>query len=114
MTVSKLCPLCTAALGQPKTIEVCGHCYGGLQVNPPVVLSSTGEFPAIADPTLAAPMPLKRTPNSGAPTEASCCWCSKSAEEVKKLLSQGEYHICNECVALCADILRMELGDDFS
>lgn len=113
MTVSNLCPLCTASLGQPKSIKVCGHCYLGLKVNPPVVLATTGEFPAIADPTHSPPTPLKHTPNPDAPIEASCCWCDKTSDAVKKLLSQGNYHICNECVALCSDILRMELGDEY-
>ncbi|MCP4446935.1 MAG: hypothetical protein GY811_16530 [Myxococcales bacterium] len=25
------------------------------------------------------------------------------------MLSKGRYHICNQCVSLCADILQMEL-----
>jgi hypothetical protein len=62
---------------------------------------------------LSAPLPIQRTPSPESTSEKTCCWCSKSSADVKKLLSQGGYHICNECVALCADILRMELGDDF-
>ncbi len=113
MTDSKLCPLCTAALGEPKAVEVCTHCYAGLQSSPPVALSTTGEFPAIADPTMSAPEPMLRSASSANAADSTCCWCSKGADAVKKLLSQGDYHICNECVALCSDILRMELGDDF-
>lgn len=113
MTVSELCPLCAAGIGESKSINVCAHCYGGLQANPPVALSTTGEFPAMTDPTLSTPPALNRAPNPDSDEVAACCWCSKTSEQVKKLLSQGDYHICNECVALCADILRMELGDDF-
>lgn len=67
----------------------------------------------MTDPTIASSGAMTRTPNPDGETEATCCWCSKTAADVKKLLSQGSYHICNECVALCADVLRMELGDDF-
>jgi hypothetical protein len=79
-------------------------------------VSSTGEFTAITDPTFNAPMPGSQSGEGGESKSegANCCWCSKTADQVKKLLSQGSYHICNECVALCADILRMELGDDFA
>jgi hypothetical protein len=76
-------------------------------------LSTTGEFAAISDPTVNAPMPGSRGGESRS-DEAHCCWCDKTSDQVKKMLSQGSYHICNECVALCADILRMELGDDFA
>jgi hypothetical protein len=67
----------------------------------------------MADPTLTSSRPITHTPKPDGDAEAACCWCNKIAGNVKKLLSQGSYHICNECVALCADVLRMELGDDF-
>ena len=51
-------------------------------------------------------------PRSSSP-QVSCCWCGKPPQDVRKMLSQGGYHICNECVALCAEILQMELGDDY-
>jgi hypothetical protein len=44
---------------------------------------------------------------------ATCTWCGKNPEQVKKLLSHGGAHICNGCVALCAEILRAELGDSW-
>jgi hypothetical protein len=72
-------------------------------------VSTTGEFQAVT------PNATPSTPPHGvsATTTLTCCWCNKPKDEVKKLLSQNTYHICNECVALCADIMRMELGDDF-
>ena len=35
----------------------------------------------------------------------SCSFCGKSQEEVKKLIAGPNVYICNECVALCKDIL---------
>ncbi len=37
-----------------------------------------------------------------------CSFCGKSQEEVKKLVAGPTVYICNECVALCNDILREE------
>jgi len=48
-----------------------------------------------------------------AETGAACSWCGKSESAAKKLLSNRGAHICNECVALCADIMSAELGDDW-
>lgn len=112
MSDSETCPLCASALKKPKPIEVCANCHAGLQMSRAGV-SSTGEFTAITDPTFNAPMPGSRSGESAA-GETNCCWCNKTSEQVRKMLSQGAYHICNECVSLCADILRMELGDDFA
>lgn len=38
--------------------------------------------------------------------ELCCSFCGKSKEEVKKLIAGPTVFICNECVALCADIIR--------
>jgi len=37
-----------------------------------------------------------------------CSFCGKTQEEVKKLVAGPTVYICNECVALCNDILREE------
>lgn len=112
MPPSETCPLCASALKKPKPIDVCSNCHAGLQMSRAGV-SSTGEFTAITDPTFNTPMPGSQSGEANTSTEAHCCWCNKTSDKVKKMLSQGAYHICNECVALCADILKMELGDDF-
>jgi hypothetical protein len=42
---------------------------------------------------------------------AGCAWCGKEGSAVKKLLGNGVVAICNECVALCADVMDAELGE---
>ncbi len=46
-----------------------------------------------------------------AASPAGCTWCGRDGAVVKKLLGNGAVSICNECVALCADVLQAELGD---
>jgi ATP-dependent Clp protease ATP-binding subunit ClpX len=42
-----------------------------------------------------------------------CSFCHKSQHEVKKLIAGPHVFICDECIALCNDIIREELpGDD--
>ncbi|MDR2195277.1 MAG: ATP-dependent Clp protease ATP-binding subunit ClpX [Gallionellaceae bacterium] len=38
-----------------------------------------------------------------------CSFCSKSQNEVKKLIAGPSVFVCNECIDLCNDILREEL-----
>ncbi|MCK5871793.1 MAG: AAA family ATPase, partial [Methylococcales bacterium] len=35
-----------------------------------------------------------------------CSFCGKSQNEVKKLIAGPSVHVCDECVALCNDIIR--------
>ena len=37
-----------------------------------------------------------------------CSFCGRGPEQVQKLITGPDVHICNECVALCNDILREE------
>jgi len=39
-----------------------------------------------------------------------CSFCSKSQHEVKKLIAGPSVYVCDECVALCIDIIREEEG----
>src|SRR4030095_14521499 len=39
-----------------------------------------------------------------------CACCGKLEREVRKLLGRGGIALCDECVALCCDILDAELG----
>ncbi|MDR2838362.1 MAG: ATP-dependent Clp protease ATP-binding subunit ClpX [Azonexus sp.] len=41
-----------------------------------------------------------------------CSFCSKSQHEVKKLIAGPSVFICDECIALCNDIIRDELPDE--
>lgn len=40
-----------------------------------------------------------------------CSFCGKTQKEVAKLIAGPGCYICNECIALCNDILEEELGD---
>ncbi len=44
----------------------------------------------------------------------SCSFCGKSQKEVKKLIAGPSVYICDECIALCNDIIaeEVEKGDD--
>ena len=46
-------------------------------------------------------------PTSGR-TTLRCSFCGRGPEQVQKLITGPDVHICNECVALCNDILREE------
>ena len=37
-----------------------------------------------------------------------CSFCGKNAEQVEKIITGPSVHICNECVAMCNDILTEE------
>lgn len=37
-----------------------------------------------------------------------CCFCQKHQSEVKKLIAGPTHYICDECVMLCAEIVREE------
>ena len=39
-----------------------------------------------------------------------CSFCGKSQEEVRKLIAGPSVYICDECVDLCVDIIREEIG----
>ena len=39
-----------------------------------------------------------------------CSFCGKSQHEVSKLIAGPQVFICNECIALCTDIIREEAG----
>jgi hypothetical protein len=97
------CPLCRHALEGGELIMVCTTCNkslgGGLAVN------ATGEF-------RVPPDLLEATEITGEHVHATpaCAWCGKLEHEVKKLLGRGGLALCDECVALCCDILDAELG----
>lgn len=50
----------------------------------------------------------KELPNSAgsADWQSHCSFCKKPKEEVSKLIAGSQSTICNECVELCADILK--------
>jgi ATP-dependent Clp protease ATP-binding subunit ClpX len=50
----------------------------------------------------------------GSPHPIRCSFCGRGQEEVNKLISGPSVYICNECIKLCNDILKEELGRDLS
>ncbi len=46
----------------------------------------------------------------GSPHPIRCSFCGRGQEEVTKLISGPSVYICNECIKLCNDILREEMG----
>ena len=42
------------------------------------------------------------------PTDVNCSFCGKAQEEVKKLVVGPNVYICNECIAVCHNILEAE------
>ncbi len=45
-------------------------------------------------------------------TEPKCSFCGKSHRQVAKVVAGPGVWICNECVALCNEIMIEELGSD--
>ena len=43
-------------------------------------------------------------------TQITCSFCGKPAEQVAKMISGANVHICNECVSACYNLLL----DDFA
>jgi len=110
MTVADtFCQLCGAEMREPKVVHVCRACHGTVQAGGAVNVRSTGEFKLTE--IMQAAADYSPPPSSGEMPAVRCTWCGRDGDEVRKLLSQGNAHICNQCVALCADILHAELGD---
>jgi hypothetical protein len=109
---SNPCLLCGESLRNARSVEVCADCHGKLAIASTTVLGATAEFAAVSDEA-AARMLDPAVPPLLQPLPAICTWCDRPAEQVKKLLRGNSACICNECVALCADILQAELGPDW-
>ncbi|HET9620078.1 MAG TPA: ClpX C4-type zinc finger protein [Kofleriaceae bacterium] len=101
------CPICRLALEGGELIMICTSCHkqlgGGLAVN------TTGEFRVPTDLIEATEMPERAHAHPVHATHV-CSWCGKLEHEVRKLLGRGGLALCDECVALCCDILEAELG----
>lgn len=50
--------------------------------------------------------------NSGKDKVFHCSFCGKSQHEVRKLIAGPSVYVCDECVALCNDIINEETRDD--
>jgi hypothetical protein len=89
-------------------MAVCTACHESLHSN--LRPQSTGEFTVPMAAVLAS---IGEPPTISPAGSTRCSWCGRAAHEVKKLLTGGQAQICNECVALCSEILAAELGDDW-
>jgi hypothetical protein len=99
------CPICKHALEGGELVMVCGPCHRSLGGG--LALGVTGEFKVPTEMLADAESPA--VPD--APQAAStCAWCSKQEIAVKKLLGRRGTALCDECVALAADIMEAELG----
>ena len=103
MVPTMQCPICGGALAEGKPIDVCGACHKSLVGG--VAVRATGEFLAPSLAALSAAEAAEPLTVSG----SSCAWCGKAEPEIKKLLGRAGVALCNECVALCVDILEAEL-----
>ena len=103
------CPICTQPLENGELVMVCGPCHRSLGAGG-LALGATGEFRVppelLKDPKDAKDSPLGDQPQAG----TTCAWCGKSENAVKKLLGRRGIALCDECVALAADIMDAELG----
>ena len=50
--------------------------------------------------------------NGGKDKVFHCSFCGKSQHEVRKLIAGPSVYVCDECVALCNDIINEEARDD--
>lgn len=50
--------------------------------------------------------------NGGKDKVFHCSFCGKSQHEVRKLIAGPSVYVCDECVALCNDIINEETGED--
>ena len=44
--------------------------------------------------------------------EVRCSFCGRTQDEVKRLIAGPNAYICNECVDICADLVREEEEDE--
>lgn len=107
------CPLCGRDPEHPMRLEVCGECYQEMTAAGAGVLQATGEFHAMTPERVENMLATTRPKSLTGTPDLACTWCGKPRSEVKKILSGQAGHICNECVALCSDILAAELGPDW-
>ena len=41
-------------------------------------------------------------------TELRCSFCNRSQKETRKMIAGPSVYICNECIALCTELIREE------
>jgi hypothetical protein len=53
-------------------------------------------------------------PSQGKDEALRCSFCNKSQRDVAKLIAGPAVHICDECVAICLDIIAEDFKDERS
>ena len=105
--------MCRGRLSSPQPVEVCGNCHADMHMSGALRVETTGEFAAMSDERINQLMQQGQESDVVPGGEISCTYCGKGKSQVKKILTHGGHAICNECVALCADIMSVELGSDW-
>ena len=41
-------------------------------------------------------------------TELRCSFCNRSQKETRKMIAGPAVYVCNECIALCSELIREE------
>ena len=45
------------------------------------------------------------------PRVARCSFCDKTQDQVRRIIAGNGVYICDECIALCQEIIADDLGD---
>lgn len=101
----RICSECVALYSDVISLDVAG---GGTSVNgtEPSNLSGLPAIRTTSDPETARRLLLEYVDTDSDPDVPSCKFCGKSREAVRKLIVGPGVNICDECVALCAVIIR--------
>ncbi len=59
-------------------------------------------------------MDIKKGQGNRGRKELRCSFCDRSQSEVRRLIAGPEVYICDECVAICNDIVNEEMDDERS
>src|SRR5215471_9018226 len=84
-----------------KSLELIAKCFGYDNWN---VLSAKIE--AARPQAIDAAEPSAASTEPAQPKVLYCSFCRKSQHDVRKLIAGPAVFICDECVALCADIIE--------
>ena len=63
-------------------------------------------------PDHQAPAATQDRPRPPSARADKCSFCGKSGEQVERIIIGPNVYICNECVALCNEIIAEGRGED--
>ena len=71
-------------------------------------------FPSTPQPTTPSWLPRPALDNATSVDLATgCSFCGKPRPQLRKLIAGPGVYICDECVALCVEILEEEIGESW-